>query len=513
VKSCLTEERLAALAESEPEAEERQHLEICAECAALLAEMKAGEALFASLKSGDGLVFGDYRDCLEIAGGAMSRVYRGRARDGSLVALKVCRRQDLLPLFRNEARLLRLCRDQAVPGVIPLIAVELEHLPAYIVTPFFSRGTLEQSPPQGSAALLALARHLALTLEHLARLGIVHGDLKASNVLIGEDGCPWLADLGGSRRVRPATVDGQAPPSLLGTSLSLVSLSPEQARGEEPRPACDVFALGILLYRLASGVHPFAAASDWELAAKVLRDRPVPLRRRVAAELRRDFAPLVMACLEKDPARRPAAAELRRRLELMQLRSPPRWSLLAAFALPPLAALLWWILSRPELPAMPPASDEELVIRGFNESAGLAAALEAFRRSEDERRNGGYDEELKARRDLELELKKIDPEFRRLHDDMDAVREHYKQDRSDLQRKKACFDGIDMIRRELRRRAPRWPALKEMMARWEALESRREERTAEVLESFSPDAAREYREALRKVRISREALKAESLAQ
>ena len=203
---CLSEERLIELSEEEAAPAEEAHLRDCPSCRRQLEALQAGNQLFESLKqpgAAPGLGFGFYHDCREIGSGAMSRVYRARGPDGAAVAVKVCRDPALLDGFRNEVKLLRHCQELGLPGVVPLLAADLEHLPAYLVTPLFERGSLAQNPPAGPAALRELALRLARILADLAAQGVVHGDLKPSNILIDASVQPWVADLGGARRPRP----------------------------------------------------------------------------------------------------------------------------------------------------------------------------------------------------------------------------------------------------------------------------------------------------------------------
>ena len=340
--NCLGEERLILLADGlAPEPAEADHLAGCSRCADALQGFCDANALVAEFlppvpfaEVDDGLSFGPYTGCREIACGAMSRVYRGRDAEGREVAVKVCRDSALLDSFSNEVKMLQRCAAAGVPGVIPLLDARLEHLPAFIVTPYCPRGTLSrqiQEKRVDDELVLVVASGLAKTLAALAELGIVHGDLKASNILLDQAGRPCLADLGGARRVeapgQSSTLSHKGP-----GHMSLISMSPEQARGQELSPASDIFSLGVILYQLATDRHPFAGGTSWEMASRILTETPSDPRPLLAPRFRARFAELLEACLAKDPSLRPAAA-----------------------------ALVEEFLKIPEKPVNPPASSASLV--------------------------------------------------------------------------------------------------------------------------------------------------------
>jgi tRNA A-37 threonylcarbamoyl transferase component Bud32 len=152
----------------------------------------------------------------------------------------------------------------------------------------------------GMAVHIGLDLCSALAAAHDA--GIVHGDLKAANVLVTRDGHLKLFDFGLSRPEGTALPAGSA-----------YGLAPEQLRGQPPDQRTDLFALGCLLYRLLLGEHPFpVGGGDWQQQ----RLAAVPARpAAMAAGLPTELLDLVFELLAADPMQRPASARaLRQRL-------------------------------------------------------------------------------------------------------------------------------------------------------------------------------------------------------
>ena len=147
--------------------------------------------------------------------------------------------------------------------------------------------------------------------------GIVHGDLKPGNILVGTDGRARVADFGIARAGGGGTAG-----ALLG---SAEYYSPEQARGEQAVPASDIYALGIILYELLTGVRPFAGATLNALATARLHE-PAPDPRGAAPDVPDELASIVGKALATDPAHRyPSARAMRSDLVawLDQQRSVP----------------------------------------------------------------------------------------------------------------------------------------------------------------------------------------------
>ncbi|MCA8970031.1 MAG: serine/threonine protein kinase [Planctomycetes bacterium] len=204
---------------------------------------------------------GDYRIDRRIGGGAMGQVYVGRARDGTRVAIKVLRFW-----IQDRATEKRFAKEIEILGALdhPSIArisgSGTTHDAPYHVTEFVE-----------GVDLLTYARNNALSLRDRLRLlvkvcdavdhahvrGIVHRDLKPSNILVKADGTPKVLDFGIAMRFdsavgEPSLTDSGA---LLGTPGYM---SPEQCLGARSAigPHSDVYALGVLLYELVSGVRP-----------------------------------------------------------------------------------------------------------------------------------------------------------------------------------------------------------------------------------------------------------------
>lgn len=144
----------------------------------------------------------------------------------------------------------------------------------------------------------------------LAFAGLIHGDLKPANVLLGPDGAAKIADFGLS-----LTTGEAADPRLLAGTRGF--MAPEMLAGRSGRSvAADVYAFGVTLYAAATRCLPFPAeGSDRCLTA------PAPDPRELAPDLPAEFAGFILCCLERDPRRRPAGfAEIARDLERLHRR-------------------------------------------------------------------------------------------------------------------------------------------------------------------------------------------------
>ncbi|MYQ48938.1 protein kinase, partial [Streptomyces sp. SID4985] len=157
--------------------------------------------------------------------------------------------------------------------------------------------------PLPEPTVRALGAGLAEALAAVHALDLVHRDVKPSNILLTLDG-PLLIDFGIAR-----ATDGTA--SLTSTGVSIGSpgyMAPEQILGTPVTGAADVFSLGAVLAYAATGRPPFASDSAAALLYKVVHEEPQ------LDGLTGDLSDLAAACLAKDPASRPAPAELSRRL-------------------------------------------------------------------------------------------------------------------------------------------------------------------------------------------------------
>lgn len=263
--------------------------------------------------------------------GGMGAVYR--ARDRVLdreVALKVIRPDVLTADLRQRF----LVEAQAVarldhPNIVKVFDVGEWSPPGegptpYLSLEFVSGGSLSKHLAQGAMELREasrVVRLLARAMAHAHSRGVVHRDLKPDNVLLAAQadepslncglGCPKVTDFGLARQqgsVQRLTRTG----AVMGTPAYM---APEQAEGLEAGPPADVYALGVILYRLLTGKVPFAAPSAVEVMYQVIRETPPPPRQ-VRPEVPEELENICLACMDKKPAARPTAGELAARLEL-----------------------------------------------------------------------------------------------------------------------------------------------------------------------------------------------------
>ena len=155
------------------------------------------------------------------------------------------------------------------------------------------------------ASVIRYGTQIADALAHAHAHDIVHRDIKSANVVITPDGRAKVLDFGVAEKLAAAeaaavtmTRAATAQPGLLVGTLAY--MAPEQLRGEAATPRSDIWALGVLLYEMASGRLPFEGTTQTAVIAAIVKDSPAALPSRASAGLRT----VVQRCLQKEPGQR-----------------------------------------------------------------------------------------------------------------------------------------------------------------------------------------------------------------
>ncbi len=258
---------------------------------------------------GVGDTLGPYRLEELLGEGGMGLVFRAvREPDGDVVALKVLKVElsddDVYrQRFVHEARSASEVRH---PNLVPILdAGDLDGR-SYLAVAYVLGRTLEEriqaDGPIPVADLMRLVSEIASGLDALHQRDLVHRDIKASNILLAEDGTAMLTDFGLAKG-RAYTVLTR-PGQVMGT---LDYLAPELIRGEPATPASDLYALGCVTFECVAGKPPFGDRSVLQVGMAHLDEQPPD-----PGIGRTDWSPTlsaaVLTALAKDAAQRPATA-------------------------------------------------------------------------------------------------------------------------------------------------------------------------------------------------------------
>jgi predicted ATPase len=165
-----------------------------------------------------------------------------------------------------------------------------------------------QHLPVGESARLIGQAARALAAAHAA--GVVHRDVKPANLMVRGDGIVKVLDFGLARRLPDGGCGPGSRTTDAGNRVSTpLYMSPEQVRAEVVGAASDVFSLGVVLYELATGRHPFPADSEAGLLHAIVAQEPLPAAR-LNPEVPAALDTLILHMLAKDPRRRPTAGEV-----------------------------------------------------------------------------------------------------------------------------------------------------------------------------------------------------------
>jgi serine/threonine-protein kinase len=275
--------------------------------------------MVASLACSDlspGSVVGSYRIEKEIGRGGMGKVFQAThtvlARKAAIKVMhpELCRHPGMATRMVQEAAILENVRH---PGLVRVFECNIlpDHRP-FIAMELVDGDTLTQRLGQCGRLpwpdVAALLGDVSDVLDAVHKRGIVHRDLKPDNLLMtpGDADFPLRLIDWGVARLGPVgrlTMEGMTP----GTPIYM---SPEQAAGQHIAAPCDIYSLGVIAYEALCGQPPFDGRTLAEVVCKHITTKPTPLGERCSAPA--ELCELVQRMLDKDPAARPMAVDIRR---------------------------------------------------------------------------------------------------------------------------------------------------------------------------------------------------------
>lgn len=261
-----------------------------------------------------GQAYGIYQIRRRIGSGGMGEVYLAfDTRLGREVALKFLPAktlgdETLVRRFQSEARSASSLNH---PNILTIFDVGKFGSDHYIASEYVDGMTLRARLRRGPLELteaVEVATQVASALVAAHSAGVIHRDLKPTNIMLRPDGYVKVIDFGLAKRMQrvengPADEAYTKPGTMVGT---VDYMSPEQARGEEVDARTDLWALGIVLYEMLAGRRPFEGQSQFHVLAQILDSEPKPLS--APGTLPPIVEQVLRRCLTKDREQRYASA-------------------------------------------------------------------------------------------------------------------------------------------------------------------------------------------------------------
>lgn len=322
-------------------------------------------------------------EILELIGeGGMGSVYKARdTRLNRIVAIKSLRgaSEDRKVRFIQEAQAASALNHPNIITVHDLLSLDGED---YIVMEYVAGRTLDQVIPKNGMRqdeLLKLAIPVARALTAAHEAGIVHRDVKPSNVMVRADGLVKVLDFGLAKLTESEPVNAaeatrtmRAAQTEDGAVMGTVSyMSPEQAEGRRVDGRSDIFSFGSMLYEMVTGQRAFQGGSKLGTLSAILKEDPKPPSA-LGVEVPREVERVINRCLRKDPERRyQSMKEVRLALEELKEESEsgrlttgtvrpsqpaPKspvalWAAVGSIVLLAVAGFTWWRMREPVKPA------------------------------------------------------------------------------------------------------------------------------------------------------------------
>ncbi len=259
-----------------------------------------------------GKTLGSYRILEQVGAGGMATIYKAyQPGMDRYVAIKVlphylANDQQFAKRFRREAQAIAKLEH---PHILPVFDYGEHEGVTYIAMRYIEAGTLKEIMAQGQMSLDEISRivgQVSVALDYAHRMGVVHRDVKPSNILIDAQGNTYLTDFG-LARIMESSQQFTASGVSVGTPAYM---SPEQGKGIKVDHRSDIYSLGVMLYEMVTGQVPYAAETPLAVLLKHITD-PLPLPRTVKPDVPEAIELVILRALAKEPGDRfQSASEL-----------------------------------------------------------------------------------------------------------------------------------------------------------------------------------------------------------